>query len=402
MTVSPSTKHRARLAGLGLATSLALSACSDTKQDVFSPEGDRARKINDLQVPVFGIAGIVGVFVAVALALVIVKGRKRAKEDAPDPVQLEGNFKLEIGWTIAPAVLLAIIAVFTVGTLLGLDDAEALPDEVAGMEITVYGHQWWWGFEYELGDGDDAPEIITANDLVIPAGVPITLNIESRDVIHSFWIPALNGTRDAVPGRTHTLVLEADEPGEFDGQCKEFCGLSHANMKMRVVALSMPDFLTWRDQQQTTQPMLDEDEPGYAGQQVFLAQCSRCHQVNGLENADGDPIIVEGQAQQVSGHAPNLTHLMSREVYAGALFDLYDPETGEFDRGQLEAWLRNAPSQKPMYAEPAEGEQFRGMPALGLAEADIDALIEYLVTLGPPPPSPAGPAISSPSSEEGN
>jgi cytochrome c oxidase subunit 2 len=402
VTVSPTHKARLRLGALGLATSVVLAACSDEKQDVFSPEGDRARRINDLQIPVFAIAGLVGVGVAVAMALAIVKGRKRAKDDEADPVQLEGNFKLEIAWTIAPAVLLAAIGLLTVGTLLGLDDAEALPPEIDGMEITVYGHQWWWGFEYEMGDGDDAPEIITANDLVIPAGVPITLNIESRDVIHSFWIPALNGTRDAVPGRTHSLVLEADEPGEYDGQCKEFCGLSHANMKMRVVALSMADFETWLDQQQTTQPMLDEDEPGYAGQQVFLAQCSRCHQVNGLEDADGNPIIVEGSAQLVSGHAPNLTHLMSREVYAGALFDLYDPDTGELDRGQLEAWLRNAPEQKPMYSNPAEGEQFRGMPALGLTEADIDSLIEYLVTLGPPPPNPTGPDHPASTTEEGN
>ena len=401
MTVSPTHTTRLRLAGLGLAAVALLAACGDEKQDVFTPEGPRAESINELQIPVFGIAGLVGVLVAIAMAVVIVKGRRRAKEDSADPVQLEGNFKLEIGWTIAPAVLLAAIAVFTVGTLLELDDAEALPPELANLEITVYGHQWWWGYEYEL-DGDDSPEIITANDLVIPAGVPITLNIESRDVIHSFWVPALNGTRDAVPGRTHTLVLEADEPGEYDGQCKEFCGLSHANMKQRVVALSMADYLEWQEQQQTTQPMLEEDEPGYAGQQVFLAQCSRCHQVNGLEDADGNPILVEGSAQLVSGHAPNLTHLMTREVYAGALFSLYDPDTGELDRSQLEAWLRNAPEQKPMYAEPAEGEQFRGMPALGLTESDIDALIDYLVTLGPTPPNPTGPENTIPTTEEGN
>lgn len=399
MTVSPKTKNRVRLGAVGLATTLALAACGDEKQDVFTPEGERARSINDLQIPVFAIAVVVGVLVAAAMAVVILRGRKLAKHDAPDPVQLEGNFKLEIGWTIAPAVLLGVIAVFTVGTLLELDDAGALPPELDGMEITVYGHQWWWGYEYEL-DGDDSPEIITANDLVIPAGVPVTLNIESRDVIHSFWIPALNGTRDAVPGRTHTLVLEADEPGEYDGQCKEFCGLSHANMKARVVALSLQDFQTWMEQQQEDQPMLEEDEPGYAGQQVFLAQCSRCHQVDGLETPEGDPVLVEGNAQLVNGHAPNLTHLMSREVYAGALFELYDPETGEFDRGQLEAWLRNAPAEKPMYANPPEGELFRGMPALGLAEADIDALIEYLVTLGPPPPSPAPPEITSPAADE--
>ena len=144
------------------------------------------------------------------------------------------------------------------------------------MEITVYGQQWWWGFRVRAqSTATTTPEIITANDLVIPAGVDITLNIESRDVIHSFWIPALNGTRDAVPGRTHTLVLQADEPGEYHGQCKEYCGLSHANMQARVVALSMAEFATWVDQQQQSDLMLAEGDAGFAGQELFVAQCSR-------------------------------------------------------------------------------------------------------------------------------
>jgi cytochrome c oxidase subunit 2 len=383
--------RKLRFAGIGVGTALLLAACSDEKQDIFTPEGDKADSINRLQVPVFAVAGGVGVLVAIAMAVVIVQGIKRRKQDDGDPVQIEGNFKLEIGWTIAPAVLLAFVAVLTVGTLLQLDDNDASASELDGMEITVYGHQWWWSFEYELGDGDDEPEIITANELVIPAGVPVTVNIESRDVIHSFWIPALNGTRDAVPGRTHSLVFEADEPGEYDGQCKEFCGLSHANMKARVVALSRPEFETWLEQQQEEAPMLVEDEPGYAGQQLFLARCTSCHQINGLEDAEGDPIVVEGNAILVSRHAPNLTHLMSRETFAGSLFDLYDPETGAFDRDQLEAWLRDPPGEKPMYATPAEGELARGMPNLELSEEEIDQLADYLVTLGPQAPSPIGP-----------
>ncbi len=308
-----------RLAVIG-GTALVLAACTDEKQDVFTPEGDRARDINELQIPVFAVAGIVGVLVAIAMVLAIVKGRRAFKNDTDDPVQLEGNFKLEIAWTIAPALLLGAIALFTVVTLLRLDDNDASASELDGLEITVYGQQWWWSYEYEVGDGDDDVDIITANDLVIPAGVPITLNIESRDVIHSFWVPSLNGTVDAAPGRSHSLVIEADEPGEFYGQCKEYCGLSHANMKLRVVALSEADFATWKDQQQQQQEMLAEGDFGFEGQAIFLSLCSQCHQINGLEDAEGQPLIVDATDNLVSGVAPNLTHLMSREVFAGAMF----------------------------------------------------------------------------------
>ena len=373
-------RSRRLLALLGVVP-LLLAACSDERQDIFSPEGEKAEKVNTLQVPIFIIAGVVGVLVFIALGIAIVKGIRRRKDDEDDPVQLEGNFKVEIAWTIAPAVLLAVIAVFTVATLFELDDVSAAP-EVADMEITVYGQQWWWSYEYDLDPAeDDGPEIITANDLVIPIGSDITLNLESRDVIHSYWIPALNGTRDVVPGRTHSLVLQADEPGIYDGQCKEFCGLSHANMKQRVVALTMDDFLAWTEQQQETQPMLDEGDPGFEGQQLFVQRCTSCHQINGLETEDGDPIEVEGNAAVVALHAPNLTHLMTRGVFAGALFDLYDPETGEFNRDQLEAWIRNPPGEKPMYV-PAEGTP-RGMPDLGLTEAEIDQVVDYLMTLHP-------------------
>jgi len=369
-----------------LGATIALAACSvDERQDVFTPEGENAEKINTLQVPVFAIAGVVGVLVFALLGVAIVKGTRRRKDDAEDPVQLEGNFKLEIGWTILPALLLAVIAVFTVATLFEIDDADATDEAIEAMEITVYGQQWWWAYEYDLNPADDdGPEVVTANDLVLPAGTPVTLNIESRDVIHSFWIPALNGTRDAVPGRTHSLVLEAEEPGVYDGQCKEFCGLSHANMKQRAVALTMEEFLTWLEQQQEVQPMLDEGDPGYEGQQLFLARCTSCHQINGLESEDGEPIVVEGSANLVAGYAPNLTHLMTRGVFAGALFDLYvtdDDGQTALNRTQLEAWLRNPGAEKEMYL-PEEGTP-RGMPDLGLTEIEIDQLVDYLATLHP-------------------
>lgn len=374
--------RRLLLPATGIATAAAFAAgCGDERQDAWTPEGDKARAIADLQTPVFIVAGLVGLLVFVVMGVAIAAGVRRRRQQQDDPVQLEGNFRLEIAWTIAPAVLLAFFAVFTVGTVLALEEADPSPEaRLDDMQISVYGHQWWWSFEYDL-DGDDEPEIITANDLVIPAGMDIKLAIRSRDVVHSFWVPALNGTRDAAPGRTHPLVFHADEPGIFYGQCKEFCGLAHALMRQRVVALPMDEFLTWLDQQQETQPMLEPGDEGYEGQQLFIARCSSCHQINGLETEDGEPIEVEGNAALVARHAPNLTHFMTRGVYAGAWYSLYDPETGEVDEATLEAWLRDPPAQKPMYV-PDEGTP-RGMPDLGLTEPEIDQLVEYLKTLKP-------------------
>jgi cytochrome c oxidase subunit 2 len=232
--------------------------------------------------------------------------------------------------------------------------------------------------------------------MVIPADRPVQLSITSRDVIHSFWVPRLNGKRDAVPNRIQPLRMEANEPGEYWGQCTEFCGLSHANMRIRVVALSEQDWDRWVENQLrlVAEP---EGEAALRGHDAFVQQCARCHQINGLVDAEGEPLIPNTASQVVAGAAPNLTHLLSRTTFAGASFDLKRPNctnpqeytdaypTGTSDeclnRAQLERWIRNAPAMKPMYVVPDEDGLIRGMPALGLSEAQIDDLVAYLSTL---------------------
>jgi cytochrome c oxidase subunit 2 len=349
---------------------LLLSSCGE-KQDVFSPKGPIADKINTLQVPVFIAAGVVGVIVAGMLAYVIITGMRRAKLDEDEqPRQIHGNFKAEIAWTIVPFVILVAVAVPTATTILNISHRPA-----NAMKISVYGQQWWWSYEYDL-NGDGKPEIVTANELVFPIGTPVELQVQSRDVIHSFWIPALAGTRDAVPGRVQILELQADQVGVYDGQCKEFCGLSHANMRARAVALSKADFDQWVQDQQKDAPTPAAGTQAAAGLEAFKAKCASCHQINGVDD-------VEGKAALISKHAPNLTHLMSREVFASATFPLYVLDTqGKlvFNRNQLETWLRDPPGQLPM--APTEA---RGMPNLHLGDAEIDQLIAYLQTLGPYP-----------------
>jgi cytochrome c oxidase subunit 2 len=383
------------LAGLAALVLLVLAAgCasdSDAPQDIFRAEGSNAHKIADLNF-VYVLAAIVALLVFAVTGFVMWRFRDRKDGSQPIPAQLHGNTRLEIMWTIAPAVLLAAVSVPTVVTILDL--SERAPD---ALEVTVVGQQWWWEFDYpSLKDADGLP-IVTSGEMVIPAGRDVQLSITSRDVIHSFWIPRLNGKRDAVPNRVQPLRMQADEAGEYWGQCTEFCGLSHANMRMRVVALSPEDWDRWVENQlqNAAEPT---DEVALRGKTTFVQQCARCHQVDGITDADGEVLPPPNAASQVvAGAVPNLTHLMSRTTFAGGSFDLKLPDctnpaeytdrfvTGTSDaclnRADLERWIRNAPAMKPMYVVPNEQGQTRGMPALGLTEDQIDDVVAYLSTL---------------------
>lgn len=369
MTSVTTTPHRNRrswlLAGLvGLV--LLLSGCAeDAPLDTLDPEGPAARTIQDLVGPVFLIAGVVFVLVEFGVLFIAWKYRRRHDDDDDVlPEQVHGNNRLEIGWTILPAVVLAFVAVFTLVTIFELEKRD---DDA--IEIRVAGQQWWWEFTYDV-DGDGETDITTATEMVIPAGQQVDLTITSNDVIHSFWIPRLNGKRDAVPGRSHTLSLESDEPGYFFGQCTEFCGLSHAEMRMRVIALPQEEYDAWVEQQMQDGPT-PETAAQARGQETFQAACASCHSIRGLEAQPGGG---EQPVQLVSGVAPNLTHFASRRTYAGGIFELYDDE-GNVNRGQLEAWLRNPAAEKAM----APDDQ-RGMPNLNLSENQIDDLVEYLLS----------------------
>jgi cytochrome c oxidase subunit II len=428
-------RSRSRLVpALGaLLLALVFAGCtSDAPLDTLDPAGRKAEDIDSLMMFVLYLSGIILVAVFAVLGFIAWKFRVRKPGpddthyagDYPDeefPAQTHGNFNLEIGWTIAPTILMAVIAIISIAALVKLDDVEAAPPGSAhpDMEIVVVGQQWWWEYHYYLDgtEGADAPDFVTADEMIIPVDRDIQLYITSRDVIHSFWIPRLNGKRDAAPGRVHTWVIQSNEVGRFAGSCTEFCGLSHAYMRMYTVALPDDEFADWAANQATPREPLSSIDPNYEGEQLFLANCQRCHVVDGVtqrvRDGEGDRVpddmamydvlddyrdlsdgpLTQGRYTEpgnlTSGAAPNLSHFAARTSYAGSFFDLYpdaqqrtvdggylDFAGSDFNRGQLEAWLRDAPTEKPAYAE-----GLRGMPNLNLNEDEIDLLVDYLMSL---------------------
>jgi cytochrome c oxidase subunit II len=329
-------KSKARLlVALSAGSGFLLAACGGTlPQNTLKPAGPTARTIDRLFDPVFWIA--VAVFFLVEGLLVVALIRFRHRPGTPVPVQVHGNRRMEIAWTIAPAVLLAVIAVPTLVTVFSL---YRTPTNALTLEVT--GHQWWWDVKYpSLG-------VETANEIHIPVGKKILVKVTSYDVIHSFWVPRLAGKQDLEPGKVNHLTIEADAPGTYLGQCAEYCGTSHANMRLRVIAQTPADFQTWAAAQQepTTQPPADIlTILGNRG-------CGGCHTINGV-SVKGVPLA------GIIG--PNLTHFGSRTTFAGSIF----PNTPQ----ELAAWLRNPPARKPG----------ADMPNLGLSDQEVQALVTYL------------------------
>ena len=299
-------------------------------------------------------------------------------------VIIAGSIDLSVGSIVALSAMaaastsdqLGILAIFNVRTIWELQDRD--PD---ALKVEVYGQQWWWEYRYDTND-DGKPDIITANQMVIPAGRQINLIIRSNDVIHSFWIPALNGKKDAVPGHIDKWLLEASKPGLYQGQCTEFCGLSHGKMKMEVKALSASDFDAWVANQQKGSVAPAAGSVAEAGQKLVQARCLGCHQINGFNDKGEstgstlpDPDYRGAQHPLTAGNAPNLTHLMSRNKFAGNLFDLYT-EDGQVNTSNLGNWLRNPKNLKPMAPD-----ENRGMPNLNLSQDQIDNLVAFLSTL---------------------
>ncbi|MDQ6853653.1 MAG: cytochrome c oxidase subunit II [Actinomycetota bacterium] len=380
MTQNTPRPRRWRGPAVVVAATLLLAACSaeNNRQNSLKPKGPAADKINNLFTPVLLVAVIVGVLVLGAVVLFALRYRYRAGKNE-NPKQIHGSTPLEIGWTIVPALILAVVAVPTIATIFDLHK------EPSGdvLNVTAIGKQWWWEFEYPN------QKVVTANELMIPAGRTVRVNLTACDeslpnkcnVIHSFWVPELNGKQDVIPGRKQFTTIEADKPGTYLGQCAEYCGLSHANMRFRVIAVEKGEFDRWiRAQQQGPAVPLQtgtgaDAQPAGAAQEMIATkyQCTNCHSV-----ADS----------KVSSYGPNLTHLASRTTFASGYYKL--------TRDQLVNWVYNAPGLVPMESEhcrdpgePAAG-QCVGMPSFSrntpagqptMTRPEAEQIADYLLQL---------------------
>lgn len=304
---------------------------------IFDAAGQAAREINRLWWLLFGLGTAVYLAVMGYLLLALYRRPPALAEGNPG---WGGNTRTVIwGGIVLPALILLIVYGFTVRTLWSLSARAA----DAAVTIEVIGHQWWWEVHY--------PEqsLITANEITIPVGQPVRINLTSADVIHSFWVPQLHGKLDLIPGRTNTFWLEAERTGEYWGLCAEFCGTQHAKMRFLVVAVAPAEFAAWLAAQQTPPPP-PTSALAQQGEQLFMARaCAQCHAIAGTP--------ANGRL------GPDLTHLASRRTLAAGVLDN--------TVGNLGGWL----------IDPQHLKSGNLMPASLLTADELQAMLAYLQTL---------------------
>jgi cytochrome c oxidase subunit 2 len=335
-------------AGRYLAVSLAavgvvvLAGCGELPQTIMQPAGDDARIILDLLVPILWIALVILVAVVGFLVVSMVKYRYRPGNDGMPP-QIHGNTRLEITWMTASALIVAVLAVMTFKTM-------SIRPEAPGpgaLIVEVTANQWWWEFTYPELD------VVTANELYLPIGQEVDLRLASNDVIHSFWFPSLSGKQDVVPGTVNRLSFVPEEIGVYPGQCAEFCGLAHGQMRMTAFVVSPAEFDRWVEMQQTGADPALATSPGA---QVFQINCAACHSIRGTAAAFG----------QIG---PELTGIGARTTLGAGVVN-HTPET-------LAEWIRDPSQIKPGVLMPTLGVAVDDVPA-ALSEDDITALVNYL------------------------
>jgi cytochrome c oxidase subunit 2 len=336
-----------------------LIACGyDNRQSGVDPKSAAARMSDDLYNLTLWICVVMTVLVSGALFYALWKFRYQGESERPE--QVHGHLLAEISWTIAPVLILIAIMVPTVQTIF----AQQAEPPANALHVKVTAKQWWWEYEYKDRG------VVVANELHIPAGRPIFLDMVSTDVIHAWWAPKLTGKRDVNSWQRTFINFDADEPGVYWGQCTEFCGDSHSLMRIKVIVDTPEDFEKWLDNQAADAVVQPSPEVRGA-----LAQCFTCHTMRG----------VSAGIMRSPTSGPDLTHLASRDT----LF----ADVRDFSKAHLKEWLRDPRAVKAGVRMPGSAKKYpsmaedpvRGVPGglqqLNLSDDLLDKVVDYLATL---------------------
>lgn len=331
---------KVKAAVLFVIVAIVLAGCGKENLTALDPKGYGAEKSMDLIILTTLI--MLGVFVVVMIIWTIVVVRfRRKKGDDTIPKQVEGSKKLETVWTVIPIILVLIMSVPTIIYTFDLADTSQAS---TSLNVDVTGNQYWWHFEYE------GEEVATSQDLYIPTGERVYLNMISSDVIHSFWVPTISGKMDVNPENVNTMFIEAYEEGVYWGKCAELCGPSHSLMDFKVIAVSPEEFDQWLSDMKTANAdAVPENAVAQEGQDLFQNNCMGCHAI--------------GFAP--SGIGPNLTNFGDRTHFAGYL---------EPTKENLVDWIVDPEPLKP-------GNLMTG--TYDVTEEEAEKIAEYLMQLKP-------------------
>ncbi len=399
-----------RLTGVALMGALAalLTGCNIVTPDHPQSTFDTLGPVSEDQLFIFWAifwAGLV-VFIAVEAALIYMVIKFRRREDAGDPAQTHGNTRLEIMWTILPVIILVVAAWYVIPGIFFADAGTGYKRAIANtqreaLEVDVIGHQWWFEFRYPHPN-NPGEQIAVANEMYVPVGEPVVFLLDSVDVIHSFWVPKLAGKVDMIPNNDNRMWFEAYVPGEFFGQCAEFCGVSHANMRFKVVAVPREEFDAWLLHQANPAPE-PSDALAAQGKELFQeAGCKGCHNdTSSIIKLRDDGSRLPGRTGPILNHvATRLNHLGiyrnsdvdfedasgSRQLYVNSAGIPTDIDTGRpfinesMLQNNLKVWITDPEALKPGNLMARDGEPYID-PANKLTEQEIDALVAYLMTL---------------------
>lgn len=411
-TILP-TLSRWKRTGLVAASTLLLTGCKlnfwqmDGHQSTMVTAGPVAKTQLDIFYVTCWVTFAIFLIVGAILAYATIKFKARpGDENAEPPPQSHGNPMIELSLIGASVLSLVIIAVPTLKGIWFTYDVPAA-QKANTYEITATGYQWWFKFNYPMEQIDNVGDLVTANELVIPAGRPIKINLRTIDVIHSFWVPKLAGKVDMIPNRGNHLWLQADKPGYFWGQCAEYCGESHAVMRFRVIALNEEDFADWVAREKGTARTLKADATASAdtpkakfasfkrNEYGFSHKWDPQADISPLDNwkqqqfpaKHEDPVLIaQGRklfsektcngCHTIRGHdgvgitGPDLTHIGSRTTIAAGVLE-NNPE-------QLARWLSHPDVVKPGNKMYETGY----LPNhIELSSDEVSALVAYLESL---------------------